>query len=233
MSSLNWDIGNECPIFCPLEARHPVILHCIQSQEKLLILRATALAAAHLSSFFFPTHQLLPQALNLSRKCRNLEVQVHRQSYLHLQSPHAPPGCFQAVSHSKPHLRTHCIANTPHSPLTLPISAKKEFKKFHLPHNSPPKSLDHPQKKSLARKQPHDPANAKPPTQRRKVNSNPRPPRSKRKSKEIERRVPFIYPTTKNEPMTQGDRHTLATPLPIRSSLLRHPTRPIELLTPD
>jgi len=214
MSSLNWDIGNECPIFCPLEARHPVILHCIQSQEKLLILRATALAAAHLSSFFFPTHQLLPQALNLSRKCRNLEVQVHRQSYLHLQSPHAPPGCFQAVSHSKPHLRTHCIANTPHSPLTLPISAKKEFKKFHLPHNSPPKSLDHPQKKSLARKQPHDPANAKPPTQRRKVNSNPRPPDRKEKAKKSN--APcclFVTPPQKQAHDARGSPH-LGDPAP-------------------
>jgi hypothetical protein len=118
MSSLNWDIENECPIFCPLEARHPVILHCIQSQEKLLILRATALAAAHLSSFFFPTHQFLPQALNLSRKCRNLEVQVHRQSYLHLQSPHAPPGVSRLSAIQNP-----TFGLTPHSP--LPISQKR------------------------------------------------------------------------------------------------------------
>ena len=133
MSSLNWDIGNECPIFCPLEARHPVILHCIQSQEKLLILRATALAAAHLSSFFFPTHQLLPQALNLSRKCRNLEVQVH---HLHLQSPHAPPGVSRLSAIQNP-----TFGLTPHSPLTLPISQKRIKKKSTYLTNSPPKKL--------------------------------------------------------------------------------------------
>ena len=81
--------------------------------------------------------------------------------------------CLQAASHSKPRLRTHCIANTPHSPLSLPIS-QKGIKKSHLPHHSPPKSLDHPQKRSLAPKQPHDPAT---PTANPKAqsNSNPRP----------------------------------------------------------
>jgi hypothetical protein len=130
--------------------------------------------------------------------------------------------CLQAVSHSKPHLRTH-TAFAPHPP----NQPKKNKNKIHLPHNSPPKSLDHPQTRPLACKQPHDPANAKPPTQRRKVNSNPRPP--DREKKQRNRRP---LPHHKNKPMTQGDRHTLATPLPIRSSLLRHPTRPIELLTP-
>jgi len=96
-------------------------------------------------------------------------------TYNHLMHLLVSPGCQPFKT---PPSDSHRIRPSPSQ------SAKKEFKKN--PPTSPTphqKSLDHPQKRSLACKQPHDPANAKPPTQRRKVKSNPRPPDRKEKAK--------------------------------------------------
>jgi hypothetical protein len=170
MSSLNWDIERECHIFCPLgvcrlimhsESREAADSesHRICSSPPLLIILPHS-----------PTSPSSPQPLPQMPKSPSPGTPTIAPA------PIITSGTswrLQAASHSKPRLRTHCIANTPHSPLSLRIS-QKGIKKSHLPHHSPPKSLDHPQKRSLAPKQPHDPAT---PTANPKAqsNSNPRP----------------------------------------------------------
>lgn len=115
MSSLNWNIERECHIFCPLGACHLMVLY--------LEPREAADSESHRTCCSPPPLIILPHSPTSPSSPQSLPQMPKSPSP---GTPTIAPAptitsctswCLQAASHSKPRLRTHCIANTPHSPL--------------------------------------------------------------------------------------------------------------------